>query len=93
VSLRGDLREFIESRRSGSAPVRLVIIGGGTAVVRRLANNAAFDITLLDRQNQFVFQPLLFQVATAALGATKLWLPLPFAKPLKTSPRLLQKRR
>jgi NADH dehydrogenase len=58
-----------------------VIVGGGIggiAVARRLASNAAFDITLLDRQNHFVFQPLLFQVATAALGAPDIAVPIRF---------------
>ena len=71
----------MSSLNPAAAPVRLVIIGGGiggTAVARRLANNAAFDITLLDRQNHFVFQPLLFQVATAALGAPDIAVPIRF---------------
>ncbi len=64
---------------SADRPCRLVILGGGiggTAVARRLANDARFDITLIDRQNHFVFQPLLYQVATAALGAADIAVPI-----------------
>ncbi len=49
---------------------RIVIIGagfGGLAVARGLARIEA-DITLIDRQNHHLFQPLLYQVATAGLS-------------------------
>jgi NADH dehydrogenase len=60
-------------------PRRLVILGGGiggTAVAKRLANDRRFEITLVDRQNHYVFQPLLYQVATAALGAGDIAVPI-----------------
>jgi NADH dehydrogenase len=66
------------SRRT---PRRVVIVGGGiggTAVAKRLANDPAFDVTLLDRQNHFVFQPLLYQVATAALAVADIAVPIRF---------------
>jgi NADH:ubiquinone reductase (H+-translocating) len=50
----------------------VLIIGGGFAgleCARRLANNPRFRITLLDRTNHHLFQPLLYQVATASLAA------------------------
>lgn len=49
---------------------RIVIIGGGfggMAAIHAL-RGAAADITLVDRTNHFLFQPLLYQVATAALS-------------------------
>ncbi len=49
---------------------RVVIVGagfGGLAVAKGLAGAAA-DITLIDRQNHHLFQPLLYQVATAGLS-------------------------
>jgi NADH dehydrogenase len=49
---------------------RVVIIGagfGGLWAVRAL-RRAAVDITVVDRQNHHCFQPLLYQVATAALS-------------------------
>jgi NADH dehydrogenase len=48
---------------------RVVIVGagfGGLRAARRLAGGD-FDVTLLDRQNYHLFQPLLYQVATASL--------------------------
>ncbi|HEX6218147.1 MAG TPA: NAD(P)/FAD-dependent oxidoreductase [Sphingomicrobium sp.] len=53
-----------------AARPHVVIIGagfGGIAAAQRLANRAV-DVTLIDRRNHHVFQPLLYQVATAALS-------------------------
>lgn len=48
---------------------RVIIIGGGFAGLEaaKALNRAPVEITLLDRQNHHCFQPLLYQVATAAL--------------------------
>jgi NADH dehydrogenase len=49
---------------------RIVIVGagfGGLETVRTL-RKAPADITIIDRQNHHCFQPLLYQVATAALS-------------------------
>jgi len=49
---------------------RVLIVGagfGGLAVAKSL-EGAAADITLIDRQNHHLFQPLLYQVATAGLS-------------------------
>src|SRR5678809_249065 len=54
---------------------KVVIIGGGFAglwAVRR----APLDITLIDRRNHHLFQPLLYQVATAGLAAPSIAAPL-----------------
>lgn len=51
-------------------PAHVVVIGGGfggLAVARHL-EKADVQVTLLDRRNHHVFQPLLYQVATAALN-------------------------
>jgi NADH dehydrogenase len=58
---------------------RVVIIGGGFGGLSaaRALNNASVRVTLLDRQNHHVFQPLLYQVATAALS------PADIAEPLR----------
>lgn len=50
----------------------VLIIGGGFVgleCARRLANDSRFEITLVDRHNHHLFQPLLYQVATASLAA------------------------
>ena len=53
-------------------PHRVVIVGGGFAglnCAQSLANDERFEVTLVDRQNHHLFQPLLYQVATASLAA------------------------
>src|SRR4051794_29069922 len=55
-------------------PHRIVIVGagfGGLETVVRLAG-APVEIALVDRRNHHLFQPLLYQVATAALGPSEI---------------------
>jgi NADH dehydrogenase len=50
---------------------KVLVVGGGFAgleVVQGLANGP-YKVMLLDKQNHHCFQPLLYQVATASLGA------------------------
>ena len=57
---------------------RVVIIGcgfGGIEAVRALSK-AAVEITLVDRTNHHLFQPLLYQVATAGLSAPAVSAPI-----------------
>jgi NADH dehydrogenase len=58
---------------------RVVIIGGGFGGLEaaKALRNANARVTLLDRQNHHLFQPLLYQVATAALS------PADIAEPLR----------
>src|SRR5690554_5549124 len=59
-------------------PPHVVIVGGGFAglwAARALAN-APVRITLIDRRNHHLFQPLLYQVATAGLSAPDIAAPL-----------------
>src|SRR5690242_19967524 len=55
-----------------NAPHRVVIVGGGFAGLRaaqRLAREGdRVQVTLIDRTNHHVFQPLLYQVATGILS-------------------------
>src|SRR5690606_27526281 len=56
----------------------VVIVGGGfagLAAARSLAK-APVRITLVDRRNHHLFQPLLYQVATAGLSAPAIAAPL-----------------
>jgi NADH dehydrogenase len=51
---------------------RLVIIGcgfGGLEAVRTACRDARLEVTLVERTNHHLFQPLLYQVATAGLSA------------------------
>ena len=55
-----------------AAPQRVVVIGGGFGglpATRLLARSEEFEITLIDRRNHHLFQPLLYQVATGILSA------------------------
>jgi NADH:ubiquinone reductase (H+-translocating) len=57
---------------------RIVIIGcgfGGLEAARAL-KDAAVDITLVDKTNHHLFQPLLYQVATAGLSAPAIAAPV-----------------
>ena len=57
---------------------RVVIIGGGFGglTAAQSLRSAAVDIVLVDRTNHHLFQPLLYQVATAALSPTDIASPL-----------------
>lgn len=57
---------------------RIVIVGGGfggLAAARVLAGTEA-QVTLVDRRNHHLFQPLLYQVATAALNPSNVATPI-----------------
>jgi NADH dehydrogenase len=62
-----------------SSGKRIVIIGAGFAgiEVARGLGKAGIAVTLIDRQNHHLFQPLLYQVATAALS------PADIAEPIR----------
>jgi NADH:ubiquinone reductase (H+-translocating) len=57
---------------------RIVIVGagfGGLQAANRLAG-APVEITLIDRRNHHLFQPLLYQVATASLATSEIAWPI-----------------
>lgn len=56
----------------------IVIIGGGFGglTVARGLKNAAAQVTLVDRSNHHLFQPLLYQVATAGLSPADIAAPI-----------------
>ena len=60
------------------ATPRVVIVGGGFAGLwaTRALRTAPVRITLVDRGNHHLFQPLLYQVATAGLSAPDIAAPL-----------------
>lgn len=67
-------------RLDGSAPTRprIVIVGagfGGLRAAKRL-RRASAHVTVLDRRNHHLFQPLLYQVATAGLNPSDIAAPI-----------------
>jgi NADH dehydrogenase len=72
--------EPVTSTPINKASPHIVILGGGFAglnLAKSLGDTNA-RITLIDRQNHHLFQPLLYQVATATLSAVEI------AKPLRS---------
>ena len=57
---------------------RVVIIGGGFGGIAaaQALKRAQVAVTLIDRTNHFIFQPLLYQVATAALSPSDITAPI-----------------
>jgi NADH dehydrogenase len=65
------------ANESGARP-RVVVVGAGFAgleAARRLARAPA-QVTVVDRRNHHLFQPLLYQVATAALNPSDISAPI-----------------
>jgi NADH dehydrogenase len=57
---------------------RVVVIGGGFGGLQAVHHlrRAPVEVTLIDRRNFHLFQPLSYQVATGALSATEICFPL-----------------
>src|SRR6516164_1236333 len=71
---RSEIRRTIMA----ATPHRVVIVGagfGGLETTYRLAG-APVEITLIDRRNHHLFQPLLYQVATASLATSEIAWPI-----------------
>src|SRR5471032_730561 len=66
------------AQQAGAMRPRVVIVGagfGGLAAARALAHAAA-DVVVIDAKNHHTFQPLLYQVATAALSPAAIAWPI-----------------
>src|ERR1700683_3466918 len=57
---------------------RVLIVGGGFAGIAaaRALKRADVDVLLVDRRNHHIFQPLLYQVATAVLSPAEIAAPI-----------------
>jgi NADH dehydrogenase len=63
---------------SSGVKARVVIIGAGFGGLRaaRALGKVSVDLTVIDRNNHHVFQPLLYQVATAGLSPADIAAPI-----------------
>jgi NADH dehydrogenase len=63
---------------AGSTRHRVVVVGGGFAGLQavKALHRADVDVTLVDRNNYHLFQPLSYQVATGALSPAEIAQPL-----------------
>src|SRR6201985_1707194 len=73
------MSETAEARNVGRR-TRVVTLGGGFAVINAALNLAKLpvDVTIVDRKNYHLFQPLLYQVALAVLS------PADIAQPIRS---------
>jgi NADH dehydrogenase len=71
-SVMSSVAEKKQSRR------RVVVVGGGFGGLKAVAalRKTEVDLTLVDRRNHHLFQPLLYQVATAALSPAQIAQPI-----------------
>jgi NADH dehydrogenase len=62
----------------GTRRKRIVIVGGGFAGIAaaRALKRSDADVVLIDRRNHHIFQPLLYQVATATLASSEIAAPI-----------------
>jgi len=67
-----------DSRPAGSSLHRVVVVGGGFGGLRTVKSlrDAPVQVTLIDRNNYHLFQPLTYQVATGALSPDEIGKPL-----------------
>jgi NADH dehydrogenase len=66
------------SSSSDEATHKVVVVGGGFAGLQavRGLRRAPVEVTLVDRQNYMLFQPLVYQVATGGLSPAEIAAPL-----------------
>ena len=78
-------RPGVRSRGSGKLEVvsesgrhRVVVVGGGFGGIQAVKKltRADVDVTLVDRNNYHLFQPLNYQVATGSLSSSEIAVPL-----------------
>src|SRR6201996_4878489 len=75
-------KSFPEEKPAATKPVadkkRVLIVGGGFAGIAaaRALKRTDVEITLIDRRNHHIFQPLLYQVATAVLSPSEIAAPI-----------------
>ncbi len=78
--------KMLNTSDQSKGPARVVVIGGGFGglTVAQGLKDPRVSVTIIDRTNHHLFQPLLYQVATAGLS------PADIAKPIRS---ILKKRK
>jgi NADH dehydrogenase FAD-containing subunit len=77
----GGQEEVMDERRLSSTPAvrpHVIIVGGGFGGVAaaRALKDAPVRVTVIDRSNHFLFQPLLYQVAAGTIPASNVASPI-----------------
>ncbi len=77
-SVAARLRRAPIDDNSGESRKHIVIVGAGFAGMQaaRVLRNAPVDVTVVDRSNHHLFQPLLYQVATAIVSPSDIAVPI-----------------
>ncbi len=80
-----------ESRRNETPHPHVVVVGAGFAGLSAAAalKGAAVQVTVIDRHNYHLFQPLLYQVATASLSPADIAQPIRAILKDQTNARVL----
>src|SRR6476660_535114 len=78
VSWQRESRTVPAARSPGEERKRIVIVGGGFAglAAARALKRTDANVVLIDRRNHHIFQPLLYQVATAVLAPAEIAAPI-----------------
>src|ERR1700691_1420852 len=68
--IRSVMPHRLTSAKAGATPHRVVLVGAGFGglYAARALKRAPVDLTVIDRRNFHLFQPLLYQVATGGLS-------------------------
>src|SRR3984885_256200 len=78
ASWQRESRSLPAARSPGVQRKRIVIVGGGFAglAAARALRRSDADVVLIDRRNHHIFQPLLYQAATAVLAPSEIAAPI-----------------
>ena len=85
-------RQVKPIRPSSQQRLRVVVLGagfGGLNTALELARHPDIDLTVIDAQNHHLFQPLLYQVATAALSPADIASPVRDVIPAAPNTRVM----
>src|SRR3954464_3878636 len=78
VARLGANEKLPQAKETPNRRKRIVIVGGGFAGIAaaRALKRCDVDVVLIDRRNHHIFQPLLYQVATAVLAPSEIAAPI-----------------